>query len=112
MLKLYKKVDNSLLYFECWDEGVHYIMHYGHVGTRGVVETVQHGIFTKLTNAIGHKINKFRQDGYTEIAEDNHSILISEYKVDGMGTVADITKRHALQGSYAKSIRLDWSRLL
>ncbi len=84
-------------FFECWDEETKSIIHYGQVGERGVVETVQHGIWTKLTNAIGRKINKFRRDGYIEIAEEDHSILIVEYKVEGMGTPTDLKKRHALQ---------------
>jgi len=47
--------------------------------------------------------------GYEEIDPDDHAVLLIEFKIDGMGTKADLEKRHALQSRMDET--LGWTGL-
>jgi hypothetical protein len=99
MLKLYKRIDGTLHYWEAWrdkDRSVA-IEHWGVVGERG--ESREHPLpkfFGKAAVIDGLK-TKPTALGYEALADDEHAILIIEYPVQGFGTRADLDKRHALE---------------
>lgn len=90
---LYKKIDNTLYYWETWktENTDQSIIHYGEVGNEGKTEVVSSkNIFFPKAKIL--KIKK-QLNGYKEIDIDNYEILFIEYKVDGFGDSHDLKKK-------------------
>lgn len=99
MVKLYKRLpDGRLAYHEAWEHDGTITEHWGIVGDRG--ETKKHKLKRDqdANQAIEHILIPAREDGFEEIDIDDHNVLLIEYAVEGMGTPADLTKRHELEG--------------
>lgn len=98
MVKLYKRrPDGRLAYHEAWEhEGV-VTEHWGIVGDHG--ETKKHKLKRdeNAESAIERVLKPARRDGFEEIDLDDHSVLLVEYAVEGMGSSRDLDKRHALE---------------
>jgi len=98
MLKLYKRIEDKLHYWEAWLEEQNKIVveHWGVVGERG--EFTNHPLPKKYKEAALLKtvLAKAVAADYTPIDDDDLEILVVEYLVDGFGTEADLTKRNAL----------------
>ncbi len=98
MLKLYKQVDNKILYWETWDKNEKSgIVHWGIVGQRGQDKEIKSGLFSNFRKEIQKEVDMKMQEGYNEIEEDNLFTLLIEFNVDGMGTPEDVEKRIRLQ---------------
>jgi len=98
MLKLYKRADEGLYYWETWDkDSKTAIVHWGKVGERGAQRGVASGIFSNFRKTIQKEINERLTDGYQSIDIDKHHTLLIEYKIDDMGTPADLEKRSRLE---------------
>ncbi|MFI5136621.1 MAG: hypothetical protein ACHQIM_02260 [Sphingobacteriales bacterium] len=99
MLKLYKRTDNEIFYWETWDkDNKTGIIHWGKVGEKGNNKEVKSGLFTNFRKEIQKEINNALSEGYREVDSDELFTLLVEYKVDGMGTPEDLKKRTKLQG--------------
>ena len=98
MLKLYKRVDNEILYWETWDKDDKTgIVHWGVVGQRGEDKEIKSGLFSNFRKEIQKEVDKKIAEGYDEINDDDLFTLLIEYNVDGHGTTADVDKRHKLE---------------
>ncbi|HWZ02495.1 MAG TPA: hypothetical protein VNX40_02730 [Mucilaginibacter sp.] len=98
MLKLYKKTDNEIFYWETWDkDNKTGIVHWGKVGEKGNNREVKSGLFSSFRKEIQKEINKVLSEGYQEVDTDEHHTLLIEFIVDDMGTPEDIDKRTRLQ---------------
>ena len=98
MLKLYKLIDNQLLYWETWDKDEKTaIVHWGIVGQRGENKEVKSGLFSNFRKTVQKEIDEKLKEGYAEFNEDNLAFLEVEYKIDGFGTDEDLDKRHKLE---------------
>ena len=98
MLKLYKQVDNEILYWETWDKDEKTgVVHWGIVGQRGQDKEIKSGLFSNFRKEIQKEVDKIIETGYAEIDADNLFTLLIEFKVDGMGTPEDVEKRTRLQ---------------
>ncbi|MFD2967749.1 WGR domain-containing protein [Sphingobacterium bambusae] len=98
MLKLYKRIDNQLYYWETWDKNEKSaIVHWGIVGQTGQNREVKSGLFSDFRKAVQKEIDEKLKEGYAEFDEDNYAFLDIEYKVDGFGTEKDLDKRHRLE---------------
>lgn len=99
MNKIYLRVDGVLHYHEAWVADGLVIEHWGVVGERG--QTAEHKLATrakaKEAQAVADTLKPALEKGYAPIADEDHAILLIEYAVDGMGTPADLKKRHALE---------------
>ena len=111
MLKLYKRVGETLHYREAWAEPENGVIveHWGAVGERG--ETRKHPLSpgTDEDEAIASALSQAVEDGFTPFEDDDMRTLLVEYAVEGMGTEDDIEKRHALQDQLDES--LGWTGL-
>lgn len=98
MLKLYKRVGNEILYWETWqkDEKTG-VVHWGVVGQRGDYKEIKSSFFSNFRKEIQKQIDKQIEKGYAKIEDDDLFSLIIEFKVDGMGTLEDLDKRHRLE---------------
>jgi len=96
VLKLYRFTDSKKEYWETWDndDGSHTI-HWGELGTKGDSKTVKGSFLKKPEKIIQKEIDGLIAQGFGE-AGDEYTLLI-EYAVDGMGSKADLEKRHSLE---------------
>jgi len=99
MIKLYKKIDDKLHYWETWDKDTKTgIVHWGEVGTQGQDKEVNSGILKNYATKIRKEIDEKIKEGYAEFDEESYAFLEIEYKIDGFGTEQDLDKRHRLEG--------------
>ena len=107
IVKLYKKIDGQLHFWECWDnqDGKSATIHAGKVGERGEDKVIKSDIFSNYQKKVQKEIDKL--EGYSEV-EDEYTLLI-EYKVEGMGEGKDVDKRHALEKRMQET--LGWTGL-
>jgi len=97
VIKLYKKIDNKLHYWETWDkDNKTGIIHWGEVGTNGETREVKTELKTNYSNKIRKEIGKKRNEGFSEFDKDNYKFLEIEYKIRGFGTRQDLEKRRRL----------------
>jgi hypothetical protein len=107
MLKLYKFTDALKSYWETWDnDGVHTI-HWGTLGTRGSSRELKSSFFKKPTSEIQKEIDQRVAEGFRPV--EDHATLLIEFAVDGMGSGADVEKRHRLEGRMSET--LGWTGL-
>jgi hypothetical protein len=109
MHTLYKRIKRVLHYHEAWAHGAKITEHWGIVGERG--ETAEHKRNKKLGEEknLEQVLSKSLADGFEPIDVDDHAILMIEYPVEGMGTVKDLKKRHALEDRMNET--LGWTGL-
>ncbi|MCE3231372.1 MAG: hypothetical protein K0R76_569 [Alphaproteobacteria bacterium] len=107
---LYKNVQGKLNFWEAWNKDDNTaIVHWGVVGERGKTKEVRSTFLSSHTKKIKKEREEQLQDGYKKISIDEQEVLLIEYKVDGMGTPEDISKRHALQNKMQET--LGWTGL-
>lgn len=98
MIKLYKKIDNILHYWETWDNGNRTAtIHWGAVGLEGENKTIKWGIFSNFIKSVRDEIDQRINDGYSEYDDDDLVYLEIVYDIDGFGTEAELEKRHRLE---------------
>ncbi len=110
MLKLYKRVEGEIHYWETWEKDKKTgVIHWGVVGQRGQEKEIKSGFLSNFKTEIQKQVNKYFDDGYQEVDIDEHFTLLIEYKVDGMGTPEDVEKRIRLQDRMDET--LGWTGL-
>ncbi|MES2061551.1 MAG: hypothetical protein V4456_06500 [Bacteroidota bacterium] len=98
MIKLYRRINNQLHYWETWDKDSGTgIVHWGIVGSKGESKEVKSGLFKSFRSKVQKEIIEKTNNDFREIDVDDHITLLIEYKIDGMGTPADLEKRTRLQ---------------
>lgn len=98
MLKLYHLSGSKKQYWETWedDAGTHTV-HWGELGTVGESKTVKSMFLRKVHAVIQKEIDALLIQGYAPVAAEDHATLLVEYLVEGMGSAADVDKRHRLE---------------
>ena len=95
MIKLYKRIDGALHYWEAWDaDKKTKTVHWGKVGERGEdkrVELAKRGFFTTARKEIEIP------EEYLPISPQEHRRLIIEFRIEHFGDQTDLIKRHALE---------------
>lgn len=98
MIKLYKRIDHQLHYWETWEHSKRAaIIHWGIIGQRGQTKLIKNGIFSGVREKVQKEINKKTAAGYAAFADDKMISLEVEYGVNGFGTEAELDKRHRLE---------------
>ena len=98
MLKLYKRVDNEILYWETWDKDEKTgVVHWGIVGQRGEDKEINSGLFSNFKKEIQKEVDKKIAEGYDEIDDADLFTLLIEFNVNGHGSTANVDKRHKLE---------------
>jgi hypothetical protein len=97
VIKLYKRVDGRLQYHEAWlDEGI-ITEHWGTVGDHGSSQEHPAPPHKSEKAALREVLKSALDSGYEPIGDEQTSIVLIEYEIDGFGTPADLEKRHALE---------------
>jgi predicted DNA-binding WGR domain protein len=95
MLKLYKRTDDQLHYWETWDlDEESFVIHWGVVGETGEHKEVKG---ENAEKTVQKETDKKINQGYVEFEEDEVSFLEIEYKIDGSGTKEDLEKLNRLE---------------
>jgi hypothetical protein len=101
MFKLYKRdMDGRLLYHEAWANGSSIVEHWGICGERG--NTREHAAPTEpdIQRILDGLAEAARSRGYAPILEEDMELLVVEYSIDGMGSTADLDRRHQLEDRF------------
>lgn len=109
MTKLYRKTEVGTHYWETWQNGKIHTIHWGKLGERGQTKEIADSLFRSATKTIQAQINEKIAEGYQEIPDEEHHVLLIEYAVQGMGTPEDLEKRHRLQNRMDET--LGWTGL-
>jgi len=98
LLKLYRLSAETREYWETWEneDGSHTV-HWGALGTRGESKNVNGSLLKSAEKKIQAEVDLLLAEGYRPIDDDDHSILLIEYAVQGMGSAEDLEKRHRLE---------------
>jgi hypothetical protein len=101
MLKLYKFSDDGIPthYHEAWlDTNSNQIVeHFGSLGTTGSTRIHVPDKDLSGDDHVKRILAGAAADGFREMDDEEHHWLIVEYAVDGMGSPADLDKRHRLE---------------
>jgi hypothetical protein len=97
MIKLYRKSQDGIHYWETWDHDSAHTIHWGVLGENGESKEIRGSLFRSATKAAQAEIDAKKAEGYREIPIEEHDVLLVEYAIDGMGTRADLAKRHRLE---------------
>jgi predicted DNA-binding WGR domain protein len=97
LLKLYKRLSNGLSYSEAWTSDGELTHHWGQVGERGQMIDRRLDSEQEPNQAILEALQPAIADGFQPIPMDEHSILLVEYVVEGIGNDQDLAKRHSLE---------------
>lgn len=110
MLKLYRLTDEASDYWETWEDAQgRHIVHWGALGSRGEMRTVAPAAGEPATAIIQREIDDLVAGGFRPIDLADHAVLMVEYRVDGMGSAADLDKRHRLEARLNET--LGWTGL-
>lgn len=98
MPKFYRITSSRKEYWETWPTvGGSHIIHWGLLGEKGHSKIVKSTLFRKAIDIVQKELAAAVEQGFAEIDPDDHATLLIEYPVDGMGSVADVEKRHRLE---------------
>lgn len=72
-------------------------MHWGMVGDKGQVKEVKSNRKTNYEKVVQREYSVRIENGYAELEDDDLVGLEIRYKIEGLGTPADLDKRHDLE---------------
>lgn len=82
MIKLIKKVDDELIYWEAWKDGKTVTVHFGVVGDIGGTEEVTLKLFEKAEKAIGILAEEKLDEGYEHLDEQELIEFVVQYRYE------------------------------
>jgi hypothetical protein len=94
MLKLYRKFE----YWEAWDAGSTVTIHWGTVGERGEIRSVQKQPLKPSEKTIESESQPRRSEGFREIPFERHIAIVVQYRLDSWGSPEDLGLRHKVEG--------------
>lgn len=98
VFKFYAKHDGQLHYREAWfSDDCEVVEHWGVCGDRGDVRIHQHETDEQARATFARLKRAVRDEGFRPIALSRHNKLLVEFPVAGMGSPADLERRHALE---------------
>jgi hypothetical protein len=109
VIKLYRGVDGAMEYWETWKHGGVHTVHWGRVGERGSSREERRTFFRSAARLVAPQIAAKKAEGFREIADEDHHVVLVEYAINGMGTPEDLEKRHRLQARLNET--LGWTGL-
>jgi hypothetical protein len=97
MIKLYKRSEDQIHYWEAWEDGNKIVFHWGVLGERGETRKVRVDRWKSAERIIAKEAKKRQFEGYHEISVDAHKSLIVQYRTEGWGSPQDLEKRYAIE---------------
>lgn len=98
MLKLYRSVNGGIDYWETWDNDEKSgTVHWGKLGERGSDKIFVTDKSSDFHEKIQEEVTQRVEGGFNPIDDDELLTLLIEFKVEGMGSTADLEKRSRLE---------------
>lgn len=86
LLKLYKRENETMLYWEAWEENEEILVHFGVLGEIGETTTIPLAEFEPPDTAIQRHAQEAREAGFSEIeAEDMVEVIVQYASEDSRG---------------------------
>jgi hypothetical protein len=104
MIKLYRKSQDGIEYWETWEHNAIHTIHWGKLGERGRSRELRNFFFRSATRTVEAQLEEKKAEGFEEIPTEDHHTLPIEYAVQGMGTPTDLQKRHSLEERMGKTL--------
>jgi hypothetical protein len=82
-VKLYKRTEESTLYWEAWEHGREVIIHWGVLGERGETRQIAIGPDTTGRSLITRESKAYRSQGFQEIDDEDHTLLLVQFPIEG-----------------------------
>jgi hypothetical protein len=82
LLKLYKREEQTMLYWEAWDENDDVLIHFGELGQMGETTTIPLAEFEPPETAIQRHAQEAREAGFDEIETEELFELIIQFTSD------------------------------
>jgi hypothetical protein len=109
LIKLYKTIGGVLRYHEAWEADDAITEHWGLVGEQGESRDHEKPKRKSVKAALREVLKPAIDEGYLPLDDDALKVLLIEYSIDGMGSPADLEKRHALEDRMSET--LGWTGL-
>jgi len=110
MITLYQhKKGRITRYHQAWVHDNHVVEHFGTLGYKGTTKKRPLIKWISKEKNLEWVLLRARLTGYKSVEIDKHAILLIEYPINGLGTTADLKKRHALQDRINET--LGWTGL-
>jgi hypothetical protein len=98
VIKLYMREDGSISYWEAWAAGRGIVvLHWGKLGEKGKTRQLRLGKGERSANVIAKHSEQPRSEGFREIPEEDHAMLVVSYRTPGWGSVKDLDKREKVE---------------
>jgi hypothetical protein len=98
LLKLYKKTDDGLLYWETWNTtDNNAVIHWGQVGQTGQTKDLNANSNKDLRNRINEQIDKTIAEGFAEIPLESQYTIAVTFKLDSWGTPTHLDRREEIR---------------
>jgi hypothetical protein len=98
MIKLYKGTKGGVLhYHEAWSADVTITEHWGKLGELGSTRDHSLSEADDPDDVLEAVLASARATGFAELDDGDLQMLLIEYQIVGMGSAADLSKRHALE---------------
>ena len=97
MIKLYKGTPGGVLYHEAWSADLTITEHWGKLGESGSTRDHELTEADDSNDALEAVLAPAREAGFSELDDAELRLLLIEYPIHGMGSAADLSKRHALE---------------
>jgi len=97
MIKLYKGTPGGVLYHEAWSADLTVTEHWGKLGESGSTRDHDLSEADDPNDVLETVLAPARALGFSELDDDELRLLSIEYRIQGVGSAADLSKRHALE---------------
>lgn len=97
MIKLYKGMKGGILYHEAWSADLTITEHWGKLGEVGCTRDHELTEADDPDDALQAVLAPARALGFSELDEEELRLLSIQYRIQGMGSEADLSKRCALE---------------
>ncbi|HYP99594.1 MAG TPA: hypothetical protein VER96_13060 [Polyangiaceae bacterium] len=97
MIKLYKGTPGGVLYHEAWTADLTITEHWGKLGESGSTRDHELTEADDPDEVLETVLAPARAAGFAELDDDELRMLMIEYRIHGMGSAVDLSKRHALE---------------
>ncbi|MFE0508054.1 WGR domain-containing protein [Peribacillus butanolivorans] len=97
MIKLIKKDDNKLLYWEVWEDKKTLTIHYGSVGDTGETEEMKISLFKKAEKVMETLAEEKLNEGYEHLDEDELTELVVQHSYEENQMQEALERRHMVE---------------
>jgi hypothetical protein len=104
MIKLYKREEAKIRYWEAWDAGREITIHWGDVGETGETRLVRRSRGESAEDVFSRESAQPRNEGFSEIPLEEHATIVVQYKVGGWGSEEDLSKRFEVEAILNESL--------